>query len=63
MKLDNWTKYNKMEHNVLLMVQDAKKLWENIILPQKGCGHYYIQGFYYVQMYRAFTAYVINLIS
>jgi len=60
MKLDNWTKYNKMEHNVLLMAQDAKKTKR---LPQKGCRHYYIQGFYYVQMYRAFTAYVINLIS
>lgn len=25
MKFDSWTKYNKMEHNVLLMAEDAKK--------------------------------------
>ncbi len=50
MKFDSWTKHNKMVHNVLLMAQDAKKQWEKKKIATKGCRHYYIQGFYYVNV-------------
>lgn len=51
MKFDNWTKDNKMEHNVLLMVQDAKKQWENIFCHKKVAD---------IVKYRAFIIYIYN---
>lgn len=49
MKFDSWTKYNKMEHNVLLMAEDAKKNCEKILFCHKKVAD--------IIIYRAFIMY------